>query len=217
MAESLVQFFKPATTFIARWLPVPSLVVLPLALQGLSSGQMISVLTITVVGMVVSCAFTAQTAVVIRSAVRTEVEPYEPTPSIPPFHQLHVVIWVAILIAGFALISLAPTAIMDSTAATASIFFLAATMLGYIIGTKATPVVRKFLHPILSCAIGGELAVLTVSTYTGQSFFETLALYKVTSGVSAGTALLFCLGSVILSFAFQMYSRRKLLMVSKLL
>ena len=142
MAESLVQFFKPATTFIARWLPVffvPSLVVLPLALQGLSSGQMISVLTITVVGMVVSCAFTAQTAVVIR----------------------------------------------------------------------------KFLHPILSCAIGGELAVLTVSTYTGQSFFETLALYKVTSGVSAGTALLFCLGSVILSFAFQMYSRRKLMMVSK--
>ena len=215
-AAATVKFFGPATTWIARWMPVffvPSLVMLPLTLQGLSGGQLMTVLVIVVAGLITSCVATAQTTVVIRSAIKTDMEPFVPTPSIPPFHNLHITFWAAILAIGFALINFAPTLIFNSLAATASIFFLAATMLGFIIGTRAPAGVKKIVHPITACAIAGEGAVLVVSALCGQSFLETLRLYTSSSGISAGATLLFFLATVIVSFAFQMYSRRKLMMV----
>jgi len=214
-AEAIVRFFKPATTFMARWLPlffVPSLVVLPLAVRGIPPSHLLSILLIVVVGMVASCAFTAQAAVAIRASLKTELGPYEVGPTIPPFHRLHVTIWTAILLAGLVLASVSPAAIMNSHAATASIFFLAATILGFILGSKASPPVRKIFHPILCCAIGGQLGVLVIGLVSGQGFLEALHLYQTASGVSAGGILMSFLGAVVLSFAFQMYSRRALMM-----
>lgn len=213
-ATALQDFFEPATTFIQRWLPlfyVPSLVVLPLAVKGIPAASGVKIGVILVGGWAASLYVAGYTAIAVRKMVKTKMIAAEPMPKPSLFSRKELSFWTIILSASFILAVLSPMA-LGTYARTCLPFLLAATALGYIIGSGFPPSTKKLLHPIITCALSADLAAFACGTFTGLGFESTLGAYltKSSSNPGAGDILMGFLGSVILSFAFSMFRQRKL-------
>uniref|UniRef100_A0A0D6QST2 LrgB-like protein n=1 Tax=Araucaria cunninghamii TaxID=56994 RepID=A0A0D6QST2_ARACU len=213
-ARAVVDFFEPATSFIQRWLPlfyVPSLVVLPLAVKGIPASSAAKIGAILVGGWVASLCVAGYTAITVRRIVKTEMIPAEPMPKPPPFSRKELWFWTTVFSISFIFAVLSPMA-FGTYARTCLPFLLAATALGYIIGSGFPPSAKKLLHPIITCVLSAVLASFAFGTITGLGFETVLELYltKNSSNPGAGDILMGFLGSVILSFAFSMFWQRKL-------
>lgn len=213
-ATTLLNFFEPATTFIQRWLPlfyVPSLVVLPLAVKGIPASSGMKIGAILVGGWAASLYVAGYTAIAVRKMVRTEMIAAEPMPKPSPFSRREIWFWTIILSVSFILTVLSPLA-FGTYARTCLPFLLAATALGFILGSGFPPTAKKLLHPIITCALSAVLAAFACGTSTGLGFESTLGAYLTKSATNpgAGDILMGFLGSVILSFAFSMFRQRKL-------
>ncbi|GLJ46637.1 hypothetical protein SUGI_0982720 [Cryptomeria japonica] len=213
-AMALVDLFEPATTFIQRWLPlfyVPSLVVLPLAAKGIPASSAAKIGVIIVGGWVASLCVAGYTAITVRRMVKTKMIPAEPMPKPSPFSRNEIWFWTTIFVLSFTLAVLSPLA-FGTRASTCLPFLLAATVLGYIVGSGFSSSAKKLLHPIITCALSADLAVFAFGAITGSGFESTLGLYltKNSSNPGAGDIFMGFLGSVILSFAFSMFRQRKL-------
>eukprot|EP00252_Welwitschia_mirabilis_P019630 TRINITY_DN459_c0_g1_i2.p1 TRINITY_DN459_c0_g1~~TRINITY_DN459_c0_g1_i2.p1 ORF type:complete len:489 (-),score=56.99 TRINITY_DN459_c0_g1_i2:550-2016(-) len=213
-ADAFLGFFEPATTFIQRWLPlfyVPSLVVLPLAVKGIPAASGAKICAILAFGWLASLCVAGYTAISVRRIVRTEMIPAEPMPKPSNFSSKEIWFWGVVFISSFVSAGVAPTA-LGTTAKTCIPFLLAATALGYIIGSGFPPTAKKLLHPIITCALSADLAAFAYGSFSGIGFKATLGSYltKAASNPGAGDILMGFLGSVILSFAFSMFRQRKL-------
>lgn len=213
-AVGLMEFFEPATLFIQRWLPlfyVPSLVVLPLAVRDVPAASGLKICFILVAGWAATLSVAGYTAVAIRSMVRTEMIPAEPMTKPSPFTTLEVCVWSAIFVSSFVLALLSPT-FLGTNARTCLPFLLAATVLGYMVGSRFPSAVKVIFHPIISCAFSADLAAIAYGYFSQSGLDAVLGNYltKVSSNPGAGDLLMGFLGSVIISFAFSMFKQRKL-------
>lgn len=213
-AKGFVGFFEPATLFIQRWLPlfyVPTLVVLPLAVRDVPAASGLKICFILVGGWLASLAVAGYTALTVRKMVKTEMMAAEPMEKSSPFSSLEVWFWSGIFLSSFTLALTNPT-ILGTSARTCLPFLLAATVLGYMVGTGLASNVKKVLHPIICCALSAYLAALAFGYFSKTGTDAVLGAYltKVPSNPGAGDILMGFLGSVIISFAFSMFKQRKL-------
>ncbi|KAL6008232.1 Plastidal glycolate/glycerate translocator 1, chloroplastic [Asimina triloba] len=213
-ATSLMNFFEPATSFIQRWLPlfyVPSLVVLPLAVRDIPAASGLKILAIVVGGWLASLFVAGYTALTVRKIVKTEMTPAEPMAKPSPFSSVEIWSGTAIFVISFAAALLAPIA-LGTTARTSLPFLLAATVLGYMVGSGLPSNVKTVFHPIVCCALSADLAAIAFGYFSRSGTDAVLGDYltKVSSNPGAGDILMGFLGSVIISFAFSMFKQRKL-------
>ncbi|KAI7728657.1 hypothetical protein M8C21_010223 [Ambrosia artemisiifolia] len=213
-ANGLMNFFEPALLFIQRWLPlfyVPSLVILPLAVQDVPAASGIKIFGILVGGWLASLAVAGYSAIAVRKMVKTEMIPAEPMAKPSPFSTLELGAWGVISIASFAAALKYPE-LLGTNARTCLPFLLGSTVIGYIIGTGLPSGLRKVFHPIICCALAADLAAFAFGYFSKAGFYPILGYYltKVSSNPGAGDILMGFLGSVILSFAFSMFKQRKL-------
>ncbi|PIA50405.1 hypothetical protein AQUCO_01300857v1 [Aquilegia coerulea] len=213
-ATSLMNFFEPAIIFIQRWLPlfyVPSLVVLPLAVKDIPTASGIKICFIIAGGWLASLAVAGYTAIAVRNMVKTKMVAAEPMTKPSPFSRLEALTWTGIFVISFATALLYPTA-LGTSARTCLPFLLAATVLGYIVGTGLPSNIKSVLHPIISCALSADLAAYAFGYFSQSGTDAVLGYYltKVSSNPGAGDILMGFLGSVIISFAFSMFKQRKL-------
>ncbi|XP_068650882.1 plastidal glycolate/glycerate translocator 1, chloroplastic [Aristolochia californica] len=213
-AVSLMNFFEPATLFIQRWLPlfyVPSLVVLPLAVKDIPAASGLKICLILVGGWLASLTVAGYTALTVRKIVKTEMIDAEPMAKPSSFSKLELWTWVGIFLLSFALALFVPAA-LGTSARTHLPFLLAATVLGYMLGSGLPSGVKTVFHPIICCAVSADLAALAFGYFSGSGLDPVLGDYltKVSSNPGAGDILMGFLGSVIISFAFAMFKQRKL-------
>ncbi|KAI3899821.1 hypothetical protein MKW92_046986 [Papaver armeniacum] len=212
--NSRLSFFAPANLFIQRWLPlfyVPSLVVLPLAVKDIPAASGLKICFIIVVGWLASLAVAGYTAIAVRNLVKTEMVDAEPMQKPSPFSNFEIGAWTAIFVASFAAAYVNPIA-LGTSALTCLPFLLAATVLGYMVGTGLPSAVKIVLHPIISCTLSALAAAFSYGYFSGTGLDAVLGLYltKASSNPGAGDILMGFLGSVIISFAFSMFKQRKL-------
>ncbi|GAB2296073.1 Plastidal glycolate/glycerate translocator 1, chloroplastic [Dionaea muscipula] len=214
-AMSLMNFFQPALLFIQRWLPlfyVPSLVVLPLAVKDIPTASGVKICFIIVGGWLASLCVAGFAAIAVRKLVNTEMVPAEPMAKPPPFSSLEVWTWSGIFVVSFVAALLYPS-VLGTRARSCLPFLLAATVLGYMVGFGLPSDVKKVLHPIICCALSADLAALAFGYISRSGIDLVLGYYltKASSNPGAGDILMGFLGSVIISFAFSMFTQRKLL------
>ncbi|KAL7595758.1 plastidal glycolate/glycerate translocator 1, chloroplastic [Lactuca sativa] len=213
-AKGLENFFEPALLFIQRWLPlfyVPSLVVLPLAIQDIPAASGVKICFILVGGWLASLAVAGYTAIAVRKMVKTEMVPAEPMAKPSAFSTLEVAAWSVISVASFAAALKYPE-LLGTNARTCLPFLLGSTVLGYMVGTGLPSGLKKVFHPIICCALAADLAAFAFGYFSKSGLYPILGYYltKVSSNPGAGDILMGFLGSVILSFAFSMFKQRKL-------
>ncbi|MEW5316619.1 MAG: hypothetical protein WDW38_007980 [Sanguina aurantia] len=185
-AQHISNFFTPTLEWIAKWLPlfyIASLVTLPAGLKGVSGEELGKIFLILCFGMVGTLLFTAQTAVVIRSMVKTENKEVAKAKRATPFLASHFQVrggeaWASLLLASLG-ITLVSNAMVTSSLVSSSLgpqmalpFLLSITVLGYMAG----------------CAVPAR--------------FQGVGL------MGAGDVLMAFLGSVIISFGFRIYAQR---------
>ncbi|XP_020206952.1 plastidal glycolate/glycerate translocator 1, chloroplastic [Cajanus cajan] len=213
-ATAVMGFFEPAFMFIQRWLPlfyVPSLVVLPLAVKDVPAASGLKIGLILVGGWLATLCVAGFTAIAVRKAVKTELVEAEPMGKPAPFSAIEVWTWTAVLLTSFVSALFYPTA-LGTSARTCLPFLLAATVLGYIVGTGLPSNVKKVFHPIICCALSADLTALAFGYLSKSGLEPVLGYYltKASSNPGAGDILMGFLGSVILSFSFSMFKQRKL-------
>ncbi|KAL2334178.1 hypothetical protein Fmac_015391 [Flemingia macrophylla] len=213
-ATALMGFFEPAFMFIQRWLPlfyVPSLVVLPLAVKDIPAASGLKIGLILVGGWLATFCVAGFTAIAVRKAVKTELVEAEPMGKPAPFAAVEVWTWTAVLLTSFVSALFYPTA-LGTSARTCLPFLLAATVLGYMVGTGLPSNVKKVFHPIICCALSADLIALAFGYLSKSGLEPVLGYYltKASSNPGAGDILMGFLGSVILSFSFSMFKQRKL-------
>eukprot|EP01018_Ginkgo_biloba_P020618 Gb_26583 [translate_table: standard] len=131
--------------------------------------------------------------------------PAEPMPK-PPFSRKEIRFWTIILSVSFILVVLSPM-VFGMSARTCLPFLLAATALGYIIGSGFPLSAKNLLHPIITCALSVDLTTFAFRTFSGLGFEPVLGAYlsKSSSNPGAGDILMGFLGSVVILFAFSMF------------
>lgn len=213
-ATALTNFFEPALLFIQRWLPlfyVPSLVVLPLAVKDVPAASALKIGLILVGGWLATLCVAGYTAIAVRKAVKTELVEAEPMGKPSPFSVFEVWTWTAVLIISFVSALFYPTA-LGTSARTCLPFLLAATVLGYMVGSGLPANLKKVFHPIICCALSADLTAFAFGYFSKSGLEPVLGYYltKASSNPGAGDILMGFLGSVILSFSFSMFKQRKL-------
>ncbi|XP_076916919.1 plastidal glycolate/glycerate translocator 1, chloroplastic-like isoform X2 [Bidens hawaiensis] len=213
-ANALMDFFQPALLFIQRWLPlfyVPSLVILPLAVQDVPAASGAKICLILVGGWLASLAVAGYSAIAVRKLVKTEMIPAEPMAKPSPFSSLELAAWGVISVASF-VAALKYPELLGTNARTCLPFLLGFTVIGYIVGSGLPSGLKKVFHPIICCALAADLAAFAFGYFSKLGFYPILGYYltKVSSNPGAGDILMGFLGSVILSFAFSMFKQRKL-------
>uniref|UniRef100_A0A6V7QXR2 Plastidal glycolate/glycerate translocator 1, chloroplastic n=1 Tax=Ananas comosus var. bracteatus TaxID=296719 RepID=A0A6V7QXR2_ANACO len=193
-ATGFMNFFEPATLFIQRWLPlfyVPSLVVLPLAVRDVPAASGLKIFLILVGGWLASLMVAGYTAITVRRIVQTEMIPAEPMTKPSPFTAVELWAWAAIFVLSFALALVYPTA-LSTSAGTCLPFLLAATVLGYMIGSGLPSNVKQVFHPIICCAASADLAALAYGYLSRSGMDAVLGNYltKVSSNPGAGDILM---------------------------
>uniref|UniRef100_A0A0R0ISZ3 Plastidal glycolate/glycerate translocator 1, chloroplastic n=1 Tax=Glycine max TaxID=3847 RepID=A0A0R0ISZ3_SOYBN len=192
-ATAFVSFFVPAFMFIQRWLPlfyVPSLVVLPLAVKDIPAASGAKIGLILVGGWLATFCVAGYAAIAVRKAVKTELVEAEPMGKPAPFSLKS----------------------LGTSARTCLPFLLAASVLGYMVGSGLPPNVKKVFHPIICCALSADLTAFAFGYFSRSGLEPVLGYYltKASSNPGAGDILMGFLESVILSFSFSMFKQRKL-------
>ncbi|KAF7801473.1 plastidal glycolate/glycerate translocator 1, chloroplastic-like [Senna tora] len=213
-AMALMKFFEPAYMFIHRWLPlfyVPYLVVLPLSVKDIPASSAIKISLIVAGGWLATLCVAGFTAIAIRKAVKTEMIDAEPMERPSPFSSTEVWGWTGVLLISFVAALFYPTA-LGTQARTCLPFLLASTVLGYMLGSGLPSSVKMVFHPIICCTLSAELTALAFGWLSKLGLEPILGFYltKESSNPGAGDILMAFLGSVILSFAFSMFTQRKL-------
>ncbi|XP_057416769.1 plastidal glycolate/glycerate translocator 1, chloroplastic isoform X2 [Lotus japonicus] len=213
-AKALMNFFEPALLFIQRWLPlfyVPSLVVLPLSVKDIPAASGIKISLIVVGGWLATLCVAGFTAIAVRKAVKTEMTEAEPMGKPSPFSSIEVWAWTGVLLISFVSALFYPTS-LGTSARTCLPFLLAATVLGYMVGSGLPSNVKKVFHPIICCALSADLTAFAFGYFSKSGLDPVLGYYLTNASTNpgAGDILMGFLGSVILSFSFSMFKQRKL-------
>lgn len=96
---------------------------------------MLLILEHVVGGWAASLAVAGYTALIVRGMVKTEMIPAEPMPKPAAFSKNEIWGWTVVLAISFVLAIVSPTA-LGTVPLTVLPFFLSATVLGYMIGSR---------------------------------------------------------------------------------
>ncbi|CAM9125624.1 unnamed protein product [Choristocarpus tenellus] len=225
-AEATVGALEPGSALLARWLPVffvPSLVVLPLS-PPLSPTTAVRLAVILVAGWAVSL---MSTAAVVAGLSTPSSTPPPAEPAVPPApftKSLIARLGLGGIAAGAAATGITTFPRVASrlllsqgiAAPLRSLSLLLLTLGGFALGTKAPPKVLRAVHPLITCSAVAMGGVAVLARGAGVGFTEGLKAYITRSRcpvhLGAGDILLGFLGPSVLSFAVQMYRRRKLML-----
>jgi len=225
-ASWLALWAAPGVGFISRWLAlffVPNLVVLPIVLQ-MSLSEVAKLFSLILLGLGASLPLAALTgANVLGSSASAEADTSTPSaspePSAPP-PAAPKKPWIPLLacIAGTGLAAILSQRALGSGVMTTVLSYghlLTCTICGFLGGQKLVPKkAQKVLHPLITCTLVTQLAIVAFSTLTALPLYGVLRGYLVPGGSAwsaPGNLLLFMLGPATLSFSFQMFSRRQLM------
>ncbi|XP_057758994.1 plastidal glycolate/glycerate translocator 1, chloroplastic [Arachis stenosperma] len=214
-ALAFLNFFDPGVMFINRWLPlfyVPYLVVLPISVREIPASSAIKICCIIVGGWLATLSVSGFTAIAVRKAVKTEMIDPEPMEKPPPFSSIELWSWIAVFLISFIMALLFPTA-LGTAARTCFLFYLASTVVGYIVGSGLPSKVKMIFHPVIFSLIFPNLVACAFGLLSKQGYDAALGFYltESSSDPGAGDILLEFLGPVILSFAFSMFKQRTLM------
>lgn len=211
LALKILNFYGPALGWVAKWLPlfyVPSLITLPLALDGIGGSDLVKLVGILCVGMVGTLLFTAQTAVFIREIVRTPMKEIAKAKPSPPFTVAHYASWASIAVVSLVLTVVSPTSWGQTMMLP---FQLAATVGAFLLGSAVPKAWQGLLHPVVVTAIVANLLTGFHGGLIGNSYNQSQISYlaKGAGPMGAGDLLMGFLGCVIVSFGFRIYTQRE--------
>ena len=221
-ADKIVKFYLPALSFIKAWLTVffvPPLVVLPLKF-GTISGILFPIFSLIFVGLISSLVSTAMVAEVLKAPPK-KPQPGsdrvyvgyvgESIPANPPAMSLPKLrIPLLVMVTSALLTKFAPegTRAMFRTS-----YGISATLASFLFALQKVPtVVRLFLHPVLIC---GALTAFTQIGYAKIIDINpalALSSYFGSEIGGAGDIISSLLGPAVISFGFQLYLYKEMLL-----
>lgn len=217
--------FGPGSKLLAKWLAVffvPNLVMLPLAPR-LPGGDLIKIALVVVGGFLGSLVGSVGVSWGIRKGVEKmgmgsagdgEVKggSAPPPPSDALIQGLAVACGVSLL-AAWAVASGVVGVGGAAALVPGKVYALVLTILTFSIGQRLPKSVKGILHPLVTCTSLTIAGMALLGAVTGTGFNAALAGYYVRSGGGwgGGNVLAFLLGPAVVSFAFQIDARRRLL------
>eukprot|EP00466_Bigelowiella_natans_P011794 jgi/Bigna1/58195/fgenesh1_pm.62_\ len=201
-AAKIVAFMGPAVALLKVWLPlffVPPLVVLPL------NGFIFTLLSTAFVSNLLP----GPPAKDLDTMVTTAEKEQAPNPGLPdPRKPLTVASTLLVL----NLLLHDKVGEIGGQTILQRMFGVSSTATAYLLGTRLPAAIRSVFHPVLACATIASVLQFVLSVVTGSSYTETLAKYFGGGYVGAGDIISRMLGPVIISFGFQLYVFREVLM-----
>jgi putative effector of murein hydrolase len=221
-SDRLFTMLQPGALILAKWLPVffvPSLVTLPLADSVGNALELLKIGSVVVVGFFFTLLSTAFSVKWVRNLnAPTKSAPSQETTTmttqLPPFPRAFSDELFHFLCLGTATTGASALFAKGGTMA-ASLFWLFATLNGFVLGVRLPNAIKQIVHPLVTCTALTWAAIAALSVATRGSFLSMLKLYK--TGRLRGTAsgsgdvLLFLLGPAVISLAISMYEKRKLM------
>ena len=217
-AESIVAAARPALSWVARYLPlfyVPALVVLPLAIESLSGGELGKIGAVVGLGMPFSLFSAGAIVLAIRKMAAVSLQPMPPVAKPPPFTTRHLAACAAAAVASaLALAVAAPGS--DLSFCAQQLHLLAWTVGGLVFGSIPPSVLAPVMpHPVVATTLFATIGVAGAGAITGGGYIETLKTFltKGKNGLPKGSGdhLMSFLGVVVLTFGFHIYGQRALL------
>jgi putative effector of murein hydrolase/putative effector of murein hydrolase LrgA (UPF0299 family) len=233
----IAAIFAPGAAFLSRWLAVffvPNLVLLPLV-PGVPSADGIRIVTVVLAGFASSFLSSIAIAIGIRKMVNIGKgvdanasdadhanSAAKKAPAWPPKSLVtalsasaSVTLAVAAILARFGGAGAGAGFMLSSLEMLpVRLYGLIVTLLSFCIGQRATKRVKAIIHPLVTCTIGTIAGMGVLAVLSGSGFEPTLAGYFIRTrggGWGGGNVLSALLGPAVISFAFQMDARRKLL------
>jgi len=213
LVNIIIEALRPATTFIARFLPIfysPCLVVVPLVVSssGFRSLDYAKLGLVLLCGVPFSLFFTAAVVSTVRAVAKVQPLQVEHISNVSPCSSLH-----AIFIGGAAFAGLCGSILRGAPQDVAeTIFLVAATASGMLLEAAPTSVNMIIPHPVILCMVNGIAGCGFLAAVTGRSFMQVQESYlrhtRSVAEMGAGDLLLLGLGPVLLSFGIHMYHER---------
>ncbi|XP_002960739.2 plastidal glycolate/glycerate translocator 1, chloroplastic [Selaginella moellendorffii] len=208
-------FFFPSVEFVQRWMPLfyaPALAMLPAGAKSLQVMDGIKVVLLTVFSWAGTLTVTTLFTTLVRRYAKARLEEAPSGISLAPFSIWEAIPWLAIGAAGFILVYVSPT-LLGSPARTLIPFLLSSTVVGFLLGSFLPGPVKRFLHPVITCAIFVNAAALFFSIATEKQFLSVLGSY-ITNNLKdpgAGDVLLAFVGPLAISYGFLLYRQRRII------
>ena len=222
-AKKVVDFMEPATTLLTNFLPcffIPALIVAPLATRGISNSDIGKFLAIISIGLPSLLAFTGHLVQGLQAATGTGTPKSNKKKSKKSKNKVaKYTSWFSpSLEKVFAAGTLGLGVLSLKIPGLKHAFYVSTTFLAFIFGSRIPrhfpPAVRSFWHPLMSTYTVASAVFLVFAKVAGMPFFDLLQEYFVGGGspfTAAGNFIMFWLEPSIISFAFGLYARRKLL------
>lgn len=220
IAANIMTLFDPAVEFVAhKWLALfysPALSTLPLALLPLTGISLVKSTVIVLLGVCMTAGFTGHMALAVRrcSGILSEHATFDEKPLV--FTRYNWGIW-GVLAGVSALLTLDPS--NEKLFQMGSFCLqLSAALVGYMGGMILPANVKRFLHPVILCAIAPNVAALWLGRISGTGYWAVIQVY-VTKGAGGvygpGDVLFAFLGTIILCFGFKVFTQWEVLMRHK--
>jgi putative effector of murein hydrolase len=224
-AAKVVAFFDPAVVMLTNFLPVfflPGLLNAPAAMAEVALVDFLKFCLIVIMGMAIITIKASLLSEFIISSIGGSASAASPpsgagaplsAPKFTPWfsQQLENVFGLLASVSGGAAL------VVPSMQ---GMYYITATVFAFIFSSRfprhMTPTVRKFVHPLIITYVTGTILLVGQGALRGFRLSEVLAEYLSPSGDGAGNAIMFFLQPAILSFAFGLYARRKLLQANAL-
>mmetsp|Transcript_26226 Transcript_26226/g.39703 ORF Transcript_26226/g.39703 Transcript_26226/m.39703 type:complete len:500 (-) Transcript_26226:80-1579(-) len=216
--------FAPGAKVLAKWLPVffvPSLILLPLAEGAGSPVELLKVVGIIVGGLLFSLYSTAFSVLAVRKLTgnsskeaseqeaKVVVEDIVPAPPPKPFSDSTMFTLRAAACLSAVLTVIARNIGLDIAEDLARVFMISTTLASFTFGACLPKKFTKAVHPLLTCATLTWSAMAILGKLTATSFRSMLKEFALPAG--AGPVLVGFLGPSVVSFACQIFDRRKLI------
>jgi putative effector of murein hydrolase/putative effector of murein hydrolase LrgA (UPF0299 family) len=235
---AIAALFAPGAAFLTRWLAVffvPNLVLLPL-IPGVKGSDGLRIVAVVLAGFAISFFSSVGVAIGLREATGgagrgddsdgAEGVPAklaaQATTTWPPKSLVNrlgaaasVMLTISVALARIGGTAVDAGLVMSTLEMLpVRLYGLILTLLSFCIGQSASKRVKIVFHPLITCTLGTIAGMGLLAVLSNSGFEPTLAGYYIRAandGWGGGNLLSALLGPAVISFAFQMDSRRKLL------
>lgn len=212
-AGQVVNFFKPGTDLITRFLPmffVPALIVLPLSASTLAGVDAAKCLAVILLGLLGCYTSTAMVVEFLQKVAPPQTTVADSSGSLPGFSQFLEGMFAAFVVISGAAAVKAPQV--------APAFMLCTTIFSFVFGSRLPRLLPTWVgtiwHPLMTCFVMATASFSVYAAAAGTTLSAVLKSYLIPGGAimsAPGNAIMYWLGPAIWSFAFGLYGRRKIL------
>jgi putative effector of murein hydrolase len=223
-SDRLFIMLQPGALILAKWLPVffvPSLVTLPLADSVGNALELLKIGSVVLLGFFFTLLSTAYSVKWVRSLTALSTTSSAPSQDrstvmtqLPPFPRAfsdELFHFLCLCTASTGVAAL----FSKGGSMAASLFWLFATLNGFVLGVRLPNAFKQIVHPLVTCTALAWAAIAAISVSARGNFLSMLKLYKTGrlrgTASGAGDMLLFLLGPAVISLAISMYEKRKLM------